>query len=94
VDSALGRLLLFDLRVPVVQFGAENWLQRLNEALANHGVVRLVAHQSERMWRAAIIGMLSTPIVSGFLHFYPMVEAIRTLESGHLAIDLLLRERV
>jgi hypothetical protein len=94
VDSALGRLLLFDLRMPVVEFGSPQWVRHMNEALASHGVVRIVAQPSERAWKAAIIGTLGTPVVSGFLHFYPMVEAIRTLESGHLAIDILLRERV
>jgi hypothetical protein len=94
VDSALGRLLLFDLRRPIVEFGAPNWATQMTDALASHGVVRIVAGNTERAWKAAIVAALGAPIVSGFLQFYPMVEAIRTLESGQLAIDILLRERV
>jgi hypothetical protein len=94
VDSALARLLLFDMRLPIVEFGVPNWATQMADALATHGVVRLTTRHSERALKAALIGALGSPVVSGFLQFYPMVEAIRTLESGHLAIDILLRERV
>jgi hypothetical protein len=94
VDSALGRLLLFDLRMPVVAFGAPSWRVLVTNALAMHGVVRVTVAQSEQAWKASLTGLLSMPIVSGFLQFFPMVEAIRSLDNGQIAIDLLLRERV
>lgn len=94
VDSALARSLLFDSRMPVVEFGAPSWATQMADALATHSVVRVTARHTERGWKAALIAALGSPVVSGFLQFYPMIEAIRTLEGGHLAIDVLLRERV
>jgi hypothetical protein len=94
VDSALARLLLFDLRLVTVEYGAPNWATVIVEILGRDGAVRLLVPQRERTWKAEIIRSLSAPVVSGFLHFYPMVEAVRTLTSGNISVDLVLRERV
>jgi hypothetical protein len=94
VDSALARLLLFDSRLATVEYGVPNWATATSEILARDGAVRLIVPQSERTWRTEIIRSLSVPVVSGFLHFYPMVEAVRALASGNITVDIVLRERV
>ena len=94
VDTAFVRSLLFDARMPVVVFGEVGWRDNLVDALGAYGTVRLTALSTDSGWRGSIAGLLSTPVVSGYLHFFPMIEAVRILESGQLAIDLLLRERV
>jgi hypothetical protein len=94
VDASLGRLLLFDGRLPVVQFGAPDWIGEATELLAKHGVVRISVARSDRSLKVSLLRILSTPVVSGFLQFYPMVEAIRAIDDDQVAVDLLLRERV
>jgi hypothetical protein len=94
VDAALARLLLFDARLALVEFGTPDWHRLMTEALALHGIVRLTTRHGDARWRAALFAVLSAPITSGFLQFYPMIEAMRTLDDGRFAIDLLLRERV
>ena len=93
-DPALARQLLFETRLSVVNSGDPDWLAALQTELAARGAVRLATSRSDASWRAAIAGLLSEPIVSGYLHFYPMIEATRVLEDGRLAIDLVLRDRV
>jgi hypothetical protein len=94
VDSALARLLLFDLRLATVEYGAPDWATVTIEILARDGAVRLTVPQAERTWKTEVIRSLSVPVVSGFLHFYPMVDAVRTLTSGNISVDIVLRERV
>lgn len=94
VDAALMRQLLFDARLPSVNIDASDWLLQLRNHLAAQGVVRLTTGQGDQTWRGAVARLLSEPIVSGYLQFYPTIEATRVLEDGQLAIDLVLRDRV
>jgi hypothetical protein len=94
VDAALARVLLFDSRLPIVVFDSPDWESQTIRALATRGSVRLVTRETNQSWRTHIARLLSAPIVSGFLQFYPMIEATRLLSDGRLAIDMLLRDRV
>jgi hypothetical protein len=93
VDPSLLRYVLFETRVPIVLFEASGWREIASEALASHSSVRLLIRHGVTDWRTAVVIMLDTPITSGFLHFYPMIESVRVLDTGFLAVDLVLRER-
>jgi hypothetical protein len=93
VDASLLRHVLFEARLPIVLFGASGWHTIANEALASQGSVRLLIRHGATDWRTAVVTMLDAPVTSGFLQFYPMVEAVRILDNGYLAVDLVLRER-
>jgi hypothetical protein len=80
--------------LPIVLFGAPEWQLRVREALAAQGMVRVLLPPLARGWKGLFTELLSTAVESGFLQFYPMVEAIRAQHNGQIAVDLLLRERV
>jgi DEAD/DEAH box helicase/Helicase conserved C-terminal domain len=94
VDAALAHHLLFETRLRLVSDDGPNWLSQLRDELALHGTVRLATSRGNDSWRTQVLHLLSEPIVSGYLHFYPMIEATRVLEDGRLAIDFVLRDRV
>lgn len=94
VDAEFAALLLFDSRLSIVDLDSSDWQVQAAQALAAHGTARLVTRESGAGWRTRIAAMLDTPIESGFLQFFPMIEATRQLADGRLAVDLLLRDRV
>jgi hypothetical protein len=94
VDAALARQLLFETRLTVVSDDSPEWLSALRDELAVRGAVRLATSRGDTSWRTHIVQLLSEPITSGYLQFFPMIEATRALEDGRLAIDFVLRDRV
>jgi DEAD/DEAH box helicase/Helicase conserved C-terminal domain len=94
VDAALARHLLFEARLPIVTIDDPDWLPQIRKELAEQGIVRLTTGLGDQSWRGAIAGVLSEPIMSGYLQFYPMIEATRVLGDARFAIDLVLRDRV
>jgi superfamily II DNA or RNA helicase len=93
-DSMLARSLLVDGRLPIVRFGEERWKQRLDQALAAGGQVRLIATSREReVLRQAAVQLLAEPIEMNYLRLYPVIEGWRELADGSPALDLSVRER-
>lgn len=93
-DPTLVRTLLFSPNVPAICVTTTGWQGALATALAEHGIVQLVAaHTAERILRTAIVEVLGKPVDVGFLQFFPVVERI---ERGELntQVILSLREQV
>lgn len=94
VDAALVRLIFFEDQRPMFSMNEGEWKKLAADALAAHGVARLLISPDDANWRAAVAQFLVEPVTSGFLQFYPMIEATRVVSQGRLALDLVLRDRI
>jgi hypothetical protein len=89
------RTLISDDLLTIIDIESADWRQQINTALVKTGTVRLTAApDAQQNLRMAAIELAGAPVEADAYHFYPTVEAYRSLASGRIALDFSLRERV
>jgi hypothetical protein len=91
-DPALVRELLLPPEAPPIALGEDGWRERLIEALAARGTARLAAPEGRiDELQLELLRLVATPVDTGYLQFYPAIDALATGEGGTVA-TLVLRE--